>query len=794
MRPLVLSITLACAVAIDCQAQTTSVELLAAAKKTLAQLDGQINVPGLRQPVEVLRDRWGVPHIYAQNQHDLFFAQGFVAAQDRLFQIDLWRRTAIGETAAVLGKQAIEADCFARLVKYRGDMQLEWQSYGPDAQAIATAFTDGINAYVDHLGDRLPIEFAWAGFKPARWKPEDCLGRMSGVIMTRNFRQEIQRAQLVAAVGIEKVRWLAPTDPQRDFTLPEGLDLTGIDQSVLAGYEAATRAMDFSSIPNGSNNWAIAGGLSASGKPLMASDPHRALGLPSLRYLVHLHAPGWNVIGSGEPGLPGVALGHNERIAWGLTIVGNDQADVVVEETHPDDPTKYRTPSGWQPMQVIRESLEVRGQATPEQVVLRFTRNGPIVHEDREHRRAYVLRWVGSEPGTAAYLGSLVLDRAQTQTEFVEGLRRWKLPSENMVYADVEGNIGWLAAALTPVRPHGDGLLPVPGATDKYQWNGFVAYDQLPQTVNPPEQFIATANHNILPENYRHQIAYEWAPDYRYDRIEERIVSHSGKLTVDDCLSIQHDDVSLPGRQLARFAATIRSDDAEINRHAATLAGWDGSLSRESQAAALYAAWLQELLRGLYQPHVPKSLVEALATGDRVPVLLAALEQPEVKWFGNDAMAGRDRLLEQSLKRAAKRLERSMSADNTLWRWGKLHTITFRHALGSLGPEFAKALNLGPIERPGDGLTPNATRHDNSFRQVNGATYRHVFDLADWDRGVATSAPGQSGQPGSSHYADLLPLWAEGRAFPLLYTRQAIEQATLHKLQLAPAVKESNGR
>jgi penicillin amidase len=775
--------------AMDSKAQVTSGKLLAQAKKSLAQLDGEIAIPGLEQPVEVLRDRWGVPHIYAQNQHDLFFAQGFVAAQDRLFQIDLWRRTAVGQTAAVLGPQAIEADRFALLVKYRGDMQAEWQSYGPDAKQILTHFTDGINAYIDHLGERLPIEFVWAGFKPAKWQPKDCLGRMSGVIMARNFRQEIERAQLVAAVGIEKARWLAPTSPQIDYQLPAGLDLSGIDKSILSGYEAATRAMNFSAVADGSNNWAIDGTLSASGKPLMASDPHRALGLPSLRYLVHLHAPGWNVIGAGEPGLPGVALGHNEHIAWGLTIVGNDQADVVIEETDPGDPTRYRTPEGWQAMQILREELEVRGQEKSQPIELRFTRNGPVIHEDPARHRAYVLRWIGGEPGAAAYLASLALDRAKTHIEFVEELKRWKLPSENMVYADVDGNIGWLATALTPIRPNSDGLLPVPGDRDEYRWQGFLPYDQLPQMVNPPEHFIATANHNILPKDYPHKIAYEWAANYRYDRIRERITSHSGKLTIDDCLSIQHDHVSIPGRRLAKLAAGIHSDDPDVSRHAKMLAAWDGSLSGDSELGPLYAVWLQELLRGLYRPHVPEALLSTVATADRVPVLLSVLETPDAKWFHGGAAKGRDRLLVESLTQAVKRLSSLISGDEDHWRWGKLHTITFRHPLASLGPEFAKALNLGPVPRPGDGLTPNATRHDDTFQQVNGATYRHVFDLADWDRGVATSAPGQSGQPGSPHYDDLLPLWAEGRAFPLLYTRPAIERATLHTLHLKPLAR-----
>jgi penicillin amidase len=756
--------------------------LQAKAKQALAQIEGKIAIAGLQQPVEVLRDAWGVPHIYAQNQHDLFFAQGVVAAQDRLFQMDLWRRSARGETAAAVGPSAFEADRFARLIRYRGDLDAEWAVYSPDAREIAASFVAGINAYVDLLGDALPLEFQLAGFRPGKFRPEDCLGRMSGITMVRNFRQEVNRARLVAAVGIEKARWLSPGDPPIEYAQPEGLDLAGIDARILAGYEAATRLLSFDRGPQGSNNWAVDGTLSRSGKPLMASDPHRALTLPSLRYLVHLHAPGWNVIGGGEPALPGVALGHNEHVAWGFTIVGNDQADLYVEETHPDDPKKYRVGAEWREMEVVREEIEVRG-ATPQVVELRFTRHGPVLHQDEKRRQAYVLRWVGALPGGAAYMGSLALDRAHNAEEFVKAIQAWRLPSENIVYADTTGNIGWVAAAQTPIRPGWDGLLPVPGADDRYSWQGFLPYAELPQVANPPEHFVSTANHNILPQGYTKQIAYEWAPPYRQERILQRLRSKS-QFDLADMQSIQHDDTTLPGLRLAKLTEYIEADTPLLTTAVKLLQAWDGALAIDSQAGAVYGVWLQELQAGLYQPHVPESMKDIPL--ENVPVVLAALEHPDKKWFGADPQIGRDRLLKESLSRAISRLQRILGNDPAEWRWGRLHTIRFPHPLASLGEPFAKAFNLGPVPRPGDGLTPNATRHNPKFDQVNGATYRHVFDLADWDRGMATSAPGQSGQPGSPHYDDLLALWAEGKYFPLVYSRESVEEHTKHRLELMP--------
>jgi len=768
------------------QAEETRPALLQKSLAVLAQIQGEITLPGLTEPVEVLRDRWGVPHIYARNVDDLFFAQGFVAAQDRLFQIDLWRRIGVGETAEVLGKPGLEGDRFARLVKYRGDLDAEWASYSPDTRRIATAFTRGINAYIDHAGDRLPVEFKILGVKPKKWRPESCLGRMSGIIMTRNYRNEVERADLVAAVGVEKARRIAPTDPERPYAPAPGLDLAGIDRSVLAGYTAATRPLPFKLGGDGSNNWAVDGTLSASGKPMMASDPHRNITVPSLRYLVHLNAPGWNVVGAGEPGLPGVALGHNERVAWGFTIVGTDQADVYVEDTNPADATEYRVGERWEKMAIIREQVTARGEPGPVELELRFTRHGPVIHQDAKRHRAFALKWVGSEPGSAGYLRSLALDRVANAREFTEALQGWKVPSLNMVYADVDGNIGWVAAGLMPVRRGWDGLLPVPGAKGEFEWQGFLPLKDQPQVYNPAAHYVATANHNILPPGYKHEIAYEWAAPYRFAQIRQRLEAKK-KFSLEDFQSIQHDNTSLPGLALARLIKSVDMQDAELRAHVELLAGWDGVLSIESRAGALYGVWLQELLDGFFRPHVPARLLDFVRLQGGVPVMLAALEKSDAAWFGENAREERDRLLRTTFRSAVRRLKELLPGDEKEWSWGRLHTTTFRHPLALLGPNYARAFNLGLVARPGDTYTPNAAGHTPKFEHITGASYRHVLDLADWDKGRATSTPGQSGQPGSPHYGDLLPLWQKGEYFPLAFSRSRVEQVTQHRLLLKPA-------
>jgi penicillin amidase len=762
-------------------AADTPDELMRKAKAALARIEGDLVVPGLKEPVEVLRDRHGVPHIYARNQDDLFFAQGFVTAQDRLFQMDWWRRLANGETAEVLGKAGIEADRFARLVKYRGDMAAEWAGYGPDAKRIATAFTQGINAYIDSIGERLPIEFQLIGHRPGKWKPEDCLGRMAGLVMIRNFTSEVARAELIAAVGVDKARLLSPTAPYSDYAPVPGFDLTGIDHSILKAYQAATEPAKFrASDGDGSNNWVVDGTLSESCKPLLASDPHRALALPSLRYLVHLHAPGWNVIGSGEPALPGVAIGHNEHVAWGFTIVGTDQSDLYVEEISPDDPTRYKVGDRWEKMAILRESVRVKGEAKLVEVELRFTRQGPVIHEDVKRHRAFALKWIGAEPGTAGYLGSLLLDRVKSAKDLLQAVDAWRLPSENIVFADVEGNIGWIAAAQTPIRKGWHGLLPVPGAEGKYEWQGWVKTGELPQSLNPPSHFIVTANHNILPAQYKHEIGHEFASPYRFDVLRQQL-DMKKKFTLHDFEAIQHDVTSLPGRRLAKLAAKVNHPSAVV------LSKWDGVLSRDSWEGALYSIWLQTLLTEFYKPQVKSDeLLKFVRGGAGIEVMLSVLEKPDRTWFGDEPEKARDRLLLTTMTSARRELNKLLPGGPDTHRWGRLHTATFTHPLASRGPEFARAFNLGPVERGGDGTTPNNGRYDGHYRQVHGASYRQLFDLADWDKGLATSVPGQSGQPGSPHYGDLLPLWAEGKYFPLPFSRKKVEEMTQHRLLLKP--------
>jgi penicillin G amidase len=804
----------------------------AEAQAALAQSSGTLKLTGLRARVEVLRDKWGVAHIFAKNQHDLFFAQGFVAAQDRLFQMELWKRVGQGRLAEVIGPAFLERDVSARLLQYRGDMQAEYASYAPDTREILSAFTEGINAFIASAksAGKLPVEFKYAGFEPEPWKPEDCLTRMAGFPMTGNARAELYHSELISTIGPQIAGQLLDLSPKIPLDPAPGVDYTGLKESFLrnlvgsdtridlgAGNRPQTESSQLGDSPSPfvipseprdllfsgnsqpttdnwpleeSNDWTISGRLTATGKPILANDPHRAITVPSLRYIVHLVAPAadgkpaWDVIGAGEPGLPGVAIGHNQRIAWGLTIFPIDQQDLYIEELNPANPLEYKTERGWEKMRVEQQEFRVKGAANVTRE-LHFTRHGPVLWSDG--KRALALRWVGAEPGTAGYLASLSVDQAQNWKQYLAAMQRWKVPPENLVYADVDGNIGEQSAGLAPIR-NWSGLLPVPGATGKYEWIGFVPLDQLPRQFNPSAGFYATANNKVINDDYKFRIGYQWSAPYRVDRINQVLgeTSKQRKLTLQDSAALQSDVTSLAAKQFIEvFHSAALAERAELNPPVEILWNWNGTLSRDTAAGAIYEA-LQRKLR----PAVAQLLVripDNLALQSRVaaqfpfPRMLDMLSHPAESIFGSTPVEKRNQLIRDSLYDALVNTGIKDPAEEQNWRWGKLHTIAFRHSLATQLP-FA---NLGPISRPGDGTTVNATSGA-GFTQTSGASYREIFDLSNWDASLAVNTPGQSGQPLSPHYSDLLPLWDAGQYFPLAYSREAVEKVTTEKLVLQP--------
>jgi penicillin amidase len=761
--------------------------LKALARESLAQLTGEIGAAGLSEPVEILRDRWGVTHIYARNVDDLFFAQGYVMGQDRLWQLEMWRRGREGRLAEILGPAAFERDRDARLLRYRGPFDdREWTSYHPEGRRILTAFAKGLNACIAASAGRLPVEFRLTGVVPEPWSPETLLARQAAF---GDASAELQLALDVARYGAAEANRRRAPDPWDELAVPEGLDVGAIAPEVIArlrgaqgplpkpavvesyrrlvaaaaanadgpGVQVEARgsraavAFDPTDPPGqpgelliepGSNNWVVAGPRSVTGKPMVVNDPHREVTNPSLRYVVHLNAPGWNVIGAVEPPFVGVAIGHNERLGWGLTIVGTDQQDVYVEETRPDRPNEVRWNGNWEPMRVVREEIRIRGEAT-RTVELKYTRHGPVFFEDTARRRAYALRTALGAPGTAPYLAGLRLSQARDCLEFLDAALFWKAPSENLICGDVDGNISWQASALTPRRAGWSGRLPVPGG-GKHEWAGFRT--DLPREINPARGYIATANHNIHPPGYAPPIMFKSSRTLPFDRITRllQLFESPRALAIADHQRVQHDAYSLRAAADLQMFRGWMSPRADIERARALLAAWDAVLDKDSAAAAVYTVW--RTTRG---------------------------ESGEA---AGAAAADRSRL-ETELAAAIAKLTADQGPDWSAWRYGRLHGSVFPHPV-------ATAFDLPRIERSGGAGSVAA----------DGATYREILDVADWDRSVITNVPGQSGQPESPFYGNLLPLYARQEYFPLLFSRAAIEREAAHRLALKPAARSTEAR
>ncbi|MCY1513597.1 Penicillin acylase 2 proenzyme [compost metagenome] len=788
-----------------------------------------IDMAGLSQPVEIVRDRHGVSHIYAQNQEDLFFAQGFSAARDRLWQLDLWRRQGEGKMAEQFGPRFVEQDRAARLFLYRGDMQAEFASYHPQGKAILTSFAAGINAYVDWVKanpEQLPPEFKLTGTQPGYWSPETSLIRIYG--LTRNLTEEVRMAQRVATLGLNAVQGLSTFEPPLALQVPAGMDVRLVDNTVLANYTLARTgqkfvAADFPRSPLAedqraalarslsagmlasldpafdpmaaryeSNNWTMSGQHTATGKPILAGDPHRSITMPSLRYMVHLNAPGWNVIGAGEPALPGVSMGHNDRIAFGLTIFAfGDEEDLYVYDTNPANPNEYRYRGGWEKIRQVDESIPVRGQTAAVRQ-LKFTRHGPVIHEDPVRHKAYAVRAAYLEfPGTAAYLASLRLNQAQNWNEFVAGMEKHYTPSENMVYADVDGNIGWFGGSIAPIRPRADwsGMLPVPGNGD-FEWRGVLPGSSLPRAYNPPEGYVATANEYNLPADFRYKemSARTWAEPYRVQRIREVIADGKG-MTVQNSQALQFDNLSIPARTLGGYAKTLNSADPALSQALNLLKGWDYRVGTESTAATVYEFWLPEVVKrvsDLYVPAAGRGVFGDLSTRKTLEKLAA----PDAA-FGPRPEQGRDALLLEALGDGVQKLRAKLGSDPAQWQWGKLHHIQFEHSLAGLLPaETAKAYGTPRYPVGGDNDTVHrATFRKTDFRQISGASYRQVIDVADWDNSRVQNVPGQSADPRSPYYQDLLKGWATGEYFPMAFSRAKVDSERADTLTLRPAAK-----
>ncbi|MBP1849249.1 penicillin acylase family protein [Rhizobium halophytocola] len=780
------------------------------------ETEEDIHLTGLTAEAEIRVDPWGIAHIRAANDQDLFFLQGFNAARDRLWQLDLWRKRGLGLLAIDFGPGYLAQDHAARHFLYRGDMEAEWAAYAEDTWEIARAFAAGINAYIGLCRTepaRLPPEFALFGTRPSCWQAVDVV-RIRSHALTRNGVSEILRANVMAMADAETDLLRFEIDPPVDVKVPNGINPADIPLEATRLFKLATAPVTFEtarleatleeawswsevtdlgdivqrSAEEGSNNWAVHGSRTESGRPILASDPHRAHAVPSLRYLVHLEAPGINVIGAGEPSVPGVSIGHNETNAFGLTIFGADQEDIYVYKTGRANPDLYRYNGETEKIRRFVESFAVKGHPT-QWLTLSFTRHGPVLYEDTKKNIAIAMRTVWMEPGSAAYLGSLAYMRKGSVAAFGETLGRWGTPSVNHVSADIEGNIGWFTAGFTPIRPNWHGLLPVPG-DGTHEWAGFLAADQLPRSINPGEGFVASANEMNLPADRDPDlpsIGHEWAEGSRAARIKS-VLRADHRHTLAGSMALQTDTFSRPANLICalfeRIAATRKLSAAQEQARA-LFAGWDHRLEAGSAPAALFEVWWMKHLRpGLLSHFAPgQELRQLLLPGD-FDRLLSLLQQPEHFWSNED----RDALILSTLERGWEDCAARLGADTTEWRWGDLHQALFEHAASRTKDKDRNAWNVGPLGVGGSRSTPmHAAYRLSDFGVNSGASVRLVMDVGAWDNSVCINTPGQSGDPRSPHYGDLSDPWSKGDYVPLLYSRKRIEAETAHLIRFFPS-------
>lgn len=760
-----------------------------------------LKINGLKKPVEIIRDQWGIAHIYAQNEEDLFFAQGYSAASDRLFQFEIWRRQATGTVAEILGAKDIKRDIGSRLFKFRGNIEQELNHYHPRSAVIIKSFVKGINAYIAEIlktPEKLPFEFKVLNIRPMPWTPEVVISRHQGLLS--NVQSELNYGRLVQLLGAEKVKDILNFHPgEPNIDLDKNIDGKLLFQNILELYDAFRKPISFSkeevktsflenkvddSRFTGSNNWVISGKISQSGFPMLANDPHRAQSTPALRYWCHLNAPGWNVVGGGEPTIPGISIGHNDYGAWGLTIFQTDNEDLYVYDMNPKNPNQYRYKGVWENLKIITDTIKVLN-AEPVIVQLKYTRHGPVVFEDGNSQKLFAVRAGWLEVGCSPYLASLRMNQAKNWEEFREACSFSRIPGENMIWADRKGTIGWQAVGISPIRPNWTGLVPVTG-DGRYEWAGYLNIKQLPNKSNPTENYIVTANDNLTPENfpYRNAIGWEWASPYRAHRIEE-VLGGGKRQTATDFMQLQNDYLSLPARNFVPLLHGVSSKDKDTEKARKLLLDWDFTMEPNSIPATIYLEWSelmeQELIK-LIVPENARTYIKYLSTTKMVDWLVSGRKE-----FGKNPIDGRNEFIIACLEKAVQTTKKRLGNDMNDWQYGQLKNkhIYITHPMSTLvSADMKDKINVGPFIRGGNGETVNST--GDNLNQAHGASFRIIVDTKDWDKTLGNNSPGQSGNPDSPRYKDLIELWAKGQYFPVYFSKGKIKDVAEQTLILKP--------
>ena len=760
-------------------------------QRTFTPVNGVVYLKGLKSEVKIYRDNWGVPHIYAENEDDLFFAQGYVQAQDRLWQMELHRRMGSGTLSEIFGEATLDMDKFARAIGLRRNAAESFSGMDAEMYAVLESYSRGVNSFLETNRDHLPLEFTILAFNPVPWEPVDTL-TVSNLIawdLGKNWEVELLRGRLAQRLGAEKAgQLLAPYPDSSPLVVPPEIADYPLGTKVAAGLHVNS---DYA----GSNNWVVDGAKSVTGKPLLANDPHLVGMMPSIWYETGLHGAGFDVVGVSLPGCPLVNIGRNKDISWGITNLPADVQDLFIEKINPSNDFQYEYLGEWKDMKVVDESIPVRGRNEPERLTVRLTCHGPLMDNViKGLEQPLALQWAGK--GRSRLLKSAyLLDRARSWNEFHEALRYWDAPSQNIVYADKDGNIGYQSTGLIPIRGKGQGMVPSPGWSGEYEWAGYIPYDELPHVLNPSAHFVATANNKVVSDDYPYFMAYDWSPPYRAQRITDLLKARE-KLSVEDFRNIQADVFDIPASVFTPYVLEITPQNGQDKQALEILRSWDFNDSADAPAPAIFHVFYVKLLKNTLQDELGDRLFENYTrpmggSGDVHAVFMSGIiKDADNPWF-DDLRTGqreaRDDMLRKSFSEAVAELSAGFGPNPTEWQWGKIHTTRFKHVLGTM-PLLDTLFSRGPVPTPGSRYTVNVAAFE--YYDPYGVTaipsYRQIVDWSNPDKSLAMHSTGQSGLVFSKHYDDMIKSWLDVEYHTMLFNKADIEADEWSLLILKP--------
>ena len=771
-------------------------------RTSLPKTKGTVQIDGLDAAVEIVRDDAGVPHIFATTDHDAFFALGYVHAQDRMWQLELNRRTGAGRLSEVLGEPALRTDKFLRTLGVYRAAEMAWPQLQPRTRALIEAYGAGINAWIDE-GHTLPPEFLILGVTPEPWTPIDSLvwAKMMSWDLGGDWDLELLRAELTQAIGPERTAQIMPAYPENGTSILDASEFGPGSSGDLLDLDTQLRgSLRLGGLDVGSNNWVIAGSRTGTGLPMLANDPHLGARIPSIWYLAEIHGDTIHATGATLPGLPGFPTGHNGRTAWGVTNVDPDVQDMYVERINPTNPNQYEVNGEWVDMEIVEELIYVKGEEQPIRWAARSTRHGPLISDVSSTARPMAMRWTALDPDDTTVDAFLDVNFATNWTEFVDAFRRYVGPSQNFVYADVEGNIGYFAPGRIPIRANHDGMLPVPGWTDEYAWIGEIPFDELPRAFNPAKGYMSSANQRVVGDDYPYLISNDYTPPYRGDRINELIEEFSGDgrtISLDDMAAIQGDRTSIQARELLPLLLDATADVApdrpalagvDRARTGAALdrvRAWDDTAAMDSTATTIYEAWLFHLGQAMFADDLRGGLYQEMAERNHDTFLANIYADPAVNGFwcddvltvpvescGDIALLALDAALDDITARLGTNMDR--------WAWSKIHITQYPHTpfsqVPALKPFFARSIANG-----GDDYTVNVAPVDGSdpYNQTHVPSFRSLIDLSDFNGSRFMHTTGQSGNVLSRHYDDLIEPHRDVEYLPMTWGRENVAGGVL---------------